>query len=308
LKIKPILAIAGLAAALVGSARADTYAFLMGINDYPQPVDSSGNPLKNDKGEVIDSDLKGCVNDVNAMKGILMSKYGLPEGNIKLATDAAANQQGFIDGMKWLISSAKAGDQLLFQYSGHGGQIKGEKTAEDPDGLDEVIVLADDKLVPDDLFSSIAKSLAGKGVHVTFIFDSCHSGGMSRDAGGEIRKDKTARLSSRAVEVPKAQVVGLQDQARGLVTGTGQEKGSYAFLFAAKEDQTSSDVSFKDNSKPAHGIFTFVLSKALEIQSDAGLDPLEAVIVKLLADAKYTQVPNFEYSSADRANKPLIWK
>lgn len=310
MKLRNLLALGALAGVLAGSAQADTYALLVGINDYPEPVGADGKPLKDKDGNVMTNDLRGAVNDVNEMKNILVTLYGVPEANVKVVTDGAANEQGFVDGMKWLIQSAKPGDQVIFHYSGHGGQIKVEKSAEDPDGLDEVIVLADDKLVPDDLFGKIAKSLASKGVHATLLFDSCHSGGMSRDAGDRVFRTKSLDLakSKRAKSVQAAALNGLQAQARGIVTGTGQEKGSYAFLFASKEDQTSSDVSFKNNVKPAHGIFTLVMSMALKDKPEFGLDALEALVVDVLKELKYSQIPNFEYSSADRASKPLVWK
>jgi hypothetical protein len=307
MNIKPLFAVAMLGAVLAGTARADTYALLIGINDYPTPLDANGNPLKDREGKVIDPDLRGAVNDVNAVEKVLREKYGLPESSIRKLTDKAANTDGFVNGMKWLLSSAKPGDQVVFHYSGHGGQIKAEKSEAEPDGLDEVIVLADDKLVSDNLFGEIARDLAAKGVHATIIFDSCHSGGMSRE-GLRIKARSDLSRNRNAAKVASRTLDGLRTIPRGIVTGTGQEKGSYAFLFASKEDQTSADISYKDDVKPAHGIFTLILTAALNIEPGVGLEGLEPVIADLLKKNEFTQVPNFEYSSSGRAGKPLVWK
>lgn len=291
-----------LAAAAITAAQAETYALLIGINDYPDVVDKNGKPILDKNGKPEDDDLKGAVNDVNVMRDILTSKFGVPAGNVRVVTDKQANEAGFIDGMKWVLGAAKPGDHILIHYSGHGGQIKSEA---EEDKLDEVIVLADNKLVPDDLFGRIARDLANKGVHATFLFDSCHSGGMSRE--GLRTKAVNLAKNARAKRIETAKLSALRSTARANITGTGAEKGTYAFLFASKEDQTSSDVS-PSNGKPPHGIFTLALSIALKDKPEFTLTALEMLIADILKELKFEQIPNFEFSSADRASKPLLWK
>lgn len=286
-------------------ANADTYALLIGINDYPDVLGPDGKPaIDKETGKPIDPDLKGAVNDVTEMRGILVDKYGVPAGNIRVVTDKQANEAGFIENMKWLLGVAKPGDQIIFHYSGHGGQIKSET---EEDKKDEVIVLADDKLVSDNLFGELARAMANKGVHATFLFDSCHSGGMSREAGVRIKNRRDLMVNARARKIAPTQLAGLKSTARGAITGSGNEKGSYAFLFASKEDQTSSDVSGMTKF-PAHGIFTLGLSLALKDKPEFTLTALEMLMIDLLNELKFKQIPNFEFSSADRANKPLVWK
>lgn len=286
-----------------GLVQAETYAFMMGINDYPDVLDKDGKPVIDKKtGKPVDPDLRGAVNDVTEMRDILTGKFGVPAANVKVATDKACNEAGFIEGMKWLMGVAKPGDQVIFHYSGHGGQIKSDT---EEDKLDEVIVLADNKLISDNLFGELARLLANKGVHATFLFDSCHSGGMSRE--GHRTKYLDLAHNARAKSISPAQLNGIKSVARGNITGSGNEKGSYAFLFASKESQTSSDISGM-KTIPAHGIFTLGLSMALKDKPEFSLSALEMLMVDLLKELKFEQVPNFEFSSADRANKPLVWK
>jgi len=304
MNLKSLLKLSTLAVAAFGfsAANAETYAFLIGINDYPDVVDKDGKPILDKDGKPEDDDLKGAVNDVNVMRDILVSKFGVPSANVKVVTDKQANEAGFIEGMKWVLSAAKPGDHIFIHYSGHGGQIKSEA---EEDKLDEVIVLADNKLVPDDLFGRIARDLANKGVHATFLFDSCHSGGMSRE--GYRTKAVNLAKNARAKRVETSKLQTLRTTARANITGSGSEKGSYAFLFASKEDQTSSDVS-PTNGKPPHGIFTLALSIALKDRPEFTLTALEMLVADILKELQFKQIPNFEFSSADRASKPLLWK
>lgn len=305
MNLKSLLKISTLAiaACAFSGVQAETYAFLMGINDYPDVLDKDGNPvIDKETGKPIDPDLRGAVNDVLEMRRILTGKFGVPEANVRMITDKACTEAGFVEGMKWLIGSAKPGDQIVFHFSGHGGQIKSET---EEDKKDEVIALADDKLVPDDLFGELARTLANKGVHVTFLFDSCHSGGMSRE--GHRTKYLDLAKNARAKKIGATQLSGLKSTARGKITGTGNEKGSYAFLFASKEDQPSSDISGM-KTIPAHGIFTLGLTMALKDKPEFTLTALEMLMIDLLKELKFSQIPNFEFSSADRASKPLVWK
>lgn len=49
---------------------AETYALMIGINDYPEPTDARGQPLRDANGNLVSEDLHGCVNDVTEMSEI----------------------------------------------------------------------------------------------------------------------------------------------------------------------------------------------------------------------------------------------
>lgn len=281
-----------------GVAQAETYAYLIGINDYPDVLDASGNLAKDANGNPIDPDLKGCENDVKAMVEIVTTKYGVKAENVRTLLSKQATAEAFIENMKWFVSAPKAGDQVLFFYSGHGGQIKSDKEA---DGLDEVIVLADNKLVPDDFFADLAPLFTASGVNSTFVFDSCYSGGMARQGMRVKFQDLTKstvhsliaddQLKSAAVEMKATQV---------------QTEGVFAFLFAGQEGQPTIDISgLKDI--PDHGLFTLFLTAAISDNPNVPLKDLVDIIANTInKELEFTQVPNFESSDAARADKPLI--
>ncbi|MDV5149558.1 caspase family protein [Streptomyces sp. SBC-4] len=67
------------------------------------------------------------------------------------------------------------GDILLFTYSGHGGQVPDESgTDDEPDDLDETLVLYDRQFLDDEVqrtFRAFADD-----VRIVALFDCCHSG------------------------------------------------------------------------------------------------------------------------------------
>src|SRR3990172_4884819 len=70
------------------------------------------------------ADLQGCVNDVTNIRYILIKYLGFKVKDIRALVDARATKKGIMDRLEWLVRDAKAGDRLLFHFSGHGSQIR----------------------------------------------------------------------------------------------------------------------------------------------------------------------------------------
>src|SRR5581483_11460630 len=108
-----------------GGAGPRLWALLVGIDQYAAvPV------------------LRGCVNDVQAMRSLLIDRLGVPEASIRLLTDGQATRAGMLQAFQSFLIDNPAierGDQILFHYSGHGSQMR-DVTGTEPDGLDETIV------------------------------------------------------------------------------------------------------------------------------------------------------------------------
>ena len=291
-------------------ASAETYAVIIGINDYPEPLDADGNPLKDDEGNLVSDDLKGCVNDAKFWQSMLTKNFGVKESNIHMLLDGAANKANFIREMEWLTEVLKPGDKLFFSYSGHGSQLEMSDQPEEEDGLTEVICLVD-TLVADNYFASLAKEFRDLGVDATYEFDSCHSGGMDRDVTKKKRLARTKALpkvrlsarqrNNRLTAIEEAQILMKVSSARG------QRKGTYAFIFAAQEDQTSSDVEFLgEGAPPPQGAFTYMAKRELERSPSLTLEQLIDKVKVGLKDWEYEQIPKAEYSDSGRPTKPLI--
>ena len=310
--LQTLLAISISAAPLM--ARAETYAYLVGICDYPTPLDAQGNPAKDEKGEIIDNDLSGCVNDANTIFDLLTKKYNYKAANVKKSFDKDANGKNFMDNIRWLATTAKAGDNVVFYYSGHGAQIEDSKAKEpDPaDKINECIVLADGTLVVDDLFEELSGILKDKGVNLTVVFDSCFSGGMSRDfmMNGRRAKDKAigkAELGKNYKAATRAMLNAAHPQltTTAFKTAALDNKGTTAWIYASKESEPSVDLGAVEGS-PAHGLFTLLLSAVLEEAPKSPAEDLVDAINEFATEKGFKQGPNTEFSSPSRAAESVF--
>ncbi|KAI3437026.1 uncharacterized protein J3R85_005754 [Psidium guajava] len=126
-------------------------------------------------------ELRGCINDVRAMREALVERFGFEEGRIEVLTDApgspalptGANVRAALDRM---VDGAEPGDVLLFHYSGHGTWIPSPGPVF-PFKKDEAIVPCDFNLITDVDFRHLVNRLP-KGATFTILSDSCHSGGL----------------------------------------------------------------------------------------------------------------------------------
>ncbi|EFJ07021.1 hypothetical protein SELMODRAFT_430194 [Selaginella moellendorffii] len=72
------------------------------------------------------------------------------------------------------VAAASAGERLLFYFCGHGTQFP-DRNLDELDGNDEALCFNDGYLV-DDILHNVMVQYLHEGVHLTAIFDSCHSG------------------------------------------------------------------------------------------------------------------------------------
>src|SRR5262245_9666200 len=96
---------------------------------------------------VAEQNLRGCVNDVEAMKVFLMNQLSVPEHHIHVLRNQDATRSGIIEAFQtFLINNPdiKHGDQILVHYSGHGSQMK-DHTGVEPDGYNETLVAHDSR-------------------------------------------------------------------------------------------------------------------------------------------------------------------
>ena len=158
-----------------GTRQPQKWALMVGVNDYVA--------------ERI-PDLRGCRNDVELMKSVLVQKYAFPENHIRLLFDRDATKERILAEMdNWLVKQAKPGDVVVFHFSGHGSQAPNDNPNEDPeeDRLDETICPSDIRTdrafrdVRDDELGAVLAKLSQ--THLTVILDCCHSGTGTRALG-----------------------------------------------------------------------------------------------------------------------------
>ena len=93
---------------MAGDDTRTVYSLLVGIDAYPAPVPA----------------LHGCVNDVAAIGDLLRQRVAGQGLRLEPETliDQQATRQAVIDGFRAHLGRARAGDVVLFYYSGHGSQ------------------------------------------------------------------------------------------------------------------------------------------------------------------------------------------
>jgi triacylglycerol esterase/lipase EstA (alpha/beta hydrolase family) len=185
----------------------------------------------------------------------------------------------------------EAGDYCLLYYSGHGSFIDAPAVFSEvsPEGTLQTLVCSDSRseggrdLLDKELAYLIAKTLEGKtevahapGVHFLSIFDSCHSGSVSRnDAPITARMEKKGQSITRS-----SQILGFTKtgnifykpfkEGQKEVGKDGLKHGRYINLSACRDAEVAQekilDSYIEENleKKRNHGVFSFSLLRTLE--------------------------------------------
>ena len=125
------------------------------------------------------SPLAGCVRDAQAWETLLKSLHF----DVTTLLEADATRQRVLDALGTLVRSARPGESIVFQYSGHGTQAE-DQSGDESDWYDEALVPIDYQsgalLIDDDLANIYCELPAG--AVLTLFMDCCHSGTNSRFA------------------------------------------------------------------------------------------------------------------------------
>ena len=221
-------------------------ALLVGINTYSPPPGSA--PPTNHTGRPPGSwtDLNGCINDVEGIQALLVDKYGFSPQNIVVLTNTSATRENILNRFRsQLVEPARPGDESFFFYAGHGSQVTNSATWKD-DKKNETIVPCDSwRGAPDILDKEINRCLNAaldKGAIVTAIFDSCHSGSISRGRAA----------TQRAI------IMDSQDIKDGSDAGPNPNPRGALVFSAALRSQTA-----KETPDGRNGAFTRALTQVL---------------------------------------------
>lgn len=137
-------------------------ALCVGINEYAEPGDR----------------LQGAVSDA-----LLWERELRAAGfAVTLLTDRDATGNAILGSAFRLVTTARPGDQLVFQYSGHGTFAPDAAGGDEDDRQDEALCPVDFRsggLVLDDQLAEVWQLIPPE-VSLTIFFDSCHSGGANR--------------------------------------------------------------------------------------------------------------------------------
>lgn len=266
---------------------ANKKALLIGINRYRIPG----------------ADLRGCVNDVKNMSGVLTKYYGFAAGDIAVLTDLDATKKAMQAGIVKLLKGAKKGDVLLLHYSGHGANVP-DRNGDEADHRDEILCPADldwyDPLLDDWLRKHFDQVPAG--VNLTVVMDCCHSGSNTRqllppDAPSMPRYlpnplDMLAVESGRKLRGKTRSTLRLSTPARRRKSDIVDVNIPELLITGCRDTQTSADAYI---GKGYNGALTYNLVAAIKAsRGRISYRDLHADTVERLRTGGFEQVPQLE--------------
>ncbi len=240
--------------------------------------------------------LVGPANDVDLVRTYLTLNENVPfdPANITVLADGVAGGEdptlaNIRAEMAALATRLQPGDFVYLHFSGHGTQAPANVPATELDGLDELFLPTDiglwsdtvgtvkNALIDDEIGTMIA-GLRATGATVWAVFDSCHSGTVTRaaSAGDDVRLRK---LSPEALGVP---IAAIEEAMAGTLTrslnpraqdeapvetsaNTAPSQGSFIAFYAAQSNESTPEKRLP-RGKPgrrSQGVFTFTLFETL---------------------------------------------
>ena len=299
--MRPLLFTSALAL-LSTPAQAENRALLIGANEYPN--------LKQDFW------LKGPANDVKLVETYLTTAAPVPfpPENVTVLADGLPGKQAptlaaIRTAFANLAAQAQEGDFIYLHFSGHGSQAPALNPETELDGLDELFLPVDigpwndsvgivENALVDDEIGQMIDAIRAKGANVWAVFDSCHSGTVTRAAPSDDEDVRTRQLPPEALGLKP---VDMETATRALPQANprakpqapvdvGQASGSFTAFFAAQTNEVTPEKNLpkgKPNRVP-QGVFTYTLFETLAEYPNAtygqiGQEVLRKYAVKNLA-------------------------
>ena len=279
-----------------GVARAqERYAVLVGVGGY----DNLEERLQ----------LHGPPNDVALIHGYLTTVAGFDDENLVILADDGRRPPeraailGALDGLRDKLTE---GDFVLVYFAGHGSrQPAGPDSADEPDGYDEIFLPSDagawnrdigavENAIVDDEIAEFIGAYRRRGADVWAVFDSCHSGTMTRGVGDVGMR--TRQVPPGDLGVPVAPRAGAgSGGAPAFMDSAGLSAaptlGSFVGFFASHSGEETPEMAFprgaEETEREVYGLFSYSLWKALRRYPNASYGELAELVL-----AEYAAMPH----------------
>lgn len=305
--LRRLLLTSALVLAAAPALARENYALLIGANTYP----------------ALDQKywLKGPSNDVRLVQTYLTTAAPVPFAPDKVAVLAdgiegagAPTLAGIRSAFADLAAKVQPGDFVYLHFSGHGSQAPALNPESELDGLDELFMPTDigpwsdevgavENALVDDEIGALIDGLRAKGADVWAVFDSCHSGTVTRGAPDDedtrTRQlppealgltDEDMAVSTRAIDDPRAQAEAPFDEPQ-------EGAGSFVAFFAAQTNEVTPEKNLP-KGKPGRvpqGVFTYSLFEVLAEYPNATYGQIGQEVLRKYATKKLaTTTPMFE--------------
>ena len=266
------------------SGRGRRRAVCIGINTYPERP------------------LSGCVAD-SQLWGQTLRSLGF---EVTALADKDGTRARIVSALRELVRKSRAGDELVFQYAGHGTQLP-DTERDESDAQDEALVPIDYQqgalLVDDDLYAELAQ--LHPQATLTLFMDCCHSGSNSRVGPRPTPRDSA---DARARFLPMNDAVkALYRKARHqLATAAARTRGERKALPGIVHFAACRDSEYAWESQ-GHGEFTLAATRVLAEACTRGLSNQEVLklIVKQMG-TKARQRPMLMRSAGSLQDRSIL--
>ena len=257
------------------------HAIVVGVSEYPNLPDGL--------------DLSGPKYDALRVQSMLLQQ-GVAEANIQLLADGVPSavlptKANILKAFAQLESNLKPGDFAYLHFSGHGSQqpsvlTGATKNSDSVDGLDEIFLPRDtgawsknigtvENSLSDNEVDILVTRLRNIGANVWIIFDSCHSGTMTRSVTGkEIRsrsiEPKVLGISSDNNTISKGSLGTPPEKGNRIAPSSltpvalSENAGALMSFGAAQSNEEAPEMSLPSGEGEApQGLFTFVMTSII---------------------------------------------
>lgn len=267
---------------------------------------------------------------------LFLLNWGFKEEDIVMLRDDASNRrqiptrQNIIDAFGWLVKGAKANDNLVLHYSGHGGQTE-DLNGDEDDGYDECLYPLDFEtsgfIVDDEIHDRVVKPLP-QGCRLTALIDACHSATMLdlpyiystkgvvkepnlySEAGQDVMTVVQGYLSGNQKNMfsgvkSLVKTIANKDKAAKAREYTKQSKTSPADVISisgCKDDQTSADAKEAGQNT---GAMSYAFIRVMSTNPQQSYISLLQNMRDVLS-GKYTQKPQLSSSHPIDTNLQFI--
>lgn len=223
--------------------------------------------------------LNGCINDINSIKELLITKYNYTDIiTITDQTNLKPTKQNILIELSKLLDNSEYGDKLVFVFSGHGSFVR-DTNNDELDGFDELLIPVDaltnpKKSIKDDELKSIINSKLKQGVSLFSLIDSCFSGTALDLKYNYLNSDfgNTETINQKEIDT----------------------QGNIIMISGCNDKQTSADNSFLDlsNNIKYNGALTYNFLQSLKVNNyNISYKVLLNQIRGRLFRGSFTQIP-----------------
>lgn len=216
--------------------------------------------------------LKGAVADARDIETALRR---MGTSDITMLIDAQADRVTVLREIDQLVARTQSNDLVLLAIAGHGAQEPERVKGSEPDGMENVFLLAGFQPTPDGSqqrilgkeFNHFIKQLELRGARVIFVADTCHGGGMAREIDA-----RSEEMSFR--QVPSYRLTGdlLQPVTTAADTHLTELDFDRTEFLAAVDRRTKAPEVSIPGVPGLRGALSYAIARAIEGNADADAD------------------------------------